>query len=1084
VLFADLVGFTPMSESRDPEQVRELLSQYFARCRRVVASYDGVIEKFIGDAVMAVWGVPLAHEDDPERAVRAGLDLASIVAELGEEINAPLALRVGVVTGEVAVTIGATAEGMVAGDPVNTASRVQSAAEPGQVWVDDATRALTSRVLSFRDAGLHELKGKAAPMRLFAVESLTGDVPEPGGATPLIGRDRELRLLQDLFATVQETRRPRLVVVDGDAGAGKTRLSSAFEQWCDSLGARVRWHRGRCLSYGQGLAYWALAEAVRTRLGLVEGDPADAAAQRLDAVLADLSVDPEESEDLRRHVAGLIGAGPVGEALQQELFVAWARFLELVGGGDPVVLVLEDAHHADDGLLDFVEHLMRSHYPTFVLALARPELLESRPGWGGRRAAVVPLGPLDETAMGTLLYALVPSLGVHARAAIVSRAGGVPLFAVETMRTLADHGLLDPTGRARLSSESLDSLGAPTSLRSLVLARLDSLATNARRVVGDGSVLGLTLTRDGLLALGSDPKQLDYAITDLLAREILVVETDPFSGERGQLRFAHAVVRQVAYDTLSRRDRKARHVAAADYLDRLGGDELTALVGQHLLDAFNAAFEEDDDRADLRRRAITALEAGAGRASDLGANGDASRLWAKAADLASAPDEEGRLAVAAARSATTSGRPDAGFVLAERAVRCFDAAASEVDAVAAAVEQARALTWLGRDQELAPLLELRVAALESGPHRDDVRARMVLETAWQRLWMAAYTLGGLEGIRVPALRQVELARSIGDPERLSSAYYTESSLMFLDGDVHGALTAMEQAVAYGRIADVPWVLLPALAELAFNRGALDVTDAPASAREAMAYARRVGNRGNEDFARGALLDFLTLSGDFDLIATEFAELDWEDMSPATVPALAAAEAAFAVAVRRPLVRRPLSSVHQSGQASSSVWTVGVLHAVAGTDSRAWVGAVRELSLPSRDDPFRLVLAVYRAVPVLIQAAAPDLARELMTSYTDWDPAQAGPVAAALWAAVEGLIASTQDATAGEAVAMLTAAELLLRACNAHAAAAQCREWLGWACARSGDAAAAETHLDAAVNEYERMGAHGWLANLQTRRTTT
>ena len=172
VLFADLVGFTTLSESRDPEQVRELLSGYFARCRDVVARYDGSVEKFIGDAVMAVWGVPRAHEDDAERAVRAGLDLVAMVSELGAEIQAPLALRVGVVTGEVAVTIGATAEGMVAGDPVNTASRVQSAARPGQVWVDDATRVLTSRVLSFRDTGLHELKGKAVPMRLFAVESL------------------------------------------------------------------------------------------------------------------------------------------------------------------------------------------------------------------------------------------------------------------------------------------------------------------------------------------------------------------------------------------------------------------------------------------------------------------------------------------------------------------------------------------------------------------------------------------------------------------------------------------------------------------------------------------------------------------------------------------------------------------------------------------------------------------------------------------------------------------------------------------------------------------------------------------------
>ena len=245
VLFADLVGFTPLSESRDPEEVRELLSRYFAECRTVIGRYGGAVEKFIGDAVMAVWGVPVAHEDDAERAVRAGLELVQTVANLGQDVGAPgLALRVGIVTGEVAVTVGATAEGMVAGDAVNTAARVQSAAEPGQVWVDDTTRSLSAASIAYTDAGMHALKGKSEPMRLHAARAVlttVGGVQRIDGLeAPHTGRDREMRLLKELFHAAVETRRPRLVVVDGEAGIGKSRLVWEFDKYVDGLSERHR----------------------------------------------------------------------------------------------------------------------------------------------------------------------------------------------------------------------------------------------------------------------------------------------------------------------------------------------------------------------------------------------------------------------------------------------------------------------------------------------------------------------------------------------------------------------------------------------------------------------------------------------------------------------------------------------------------------------------------------------------------------------------------------------------------------------------------------------------------------------------
>jgi class 3 adenylate cyclase len=286
VLFGDLVGFTPLSEGRDAEDVRDLLSNYFDTARTLIERYGGIVEKFIGDAVMAVWGVPTAHEDDCERAVRAALDLVDAISSLGNEVGVPgLAMRVGVVTGEVAVTLGATGQGMVAGDAVNTAARIQSAAGPGEVWVDDTTRAATAAAVAYDDVGSHELKGKAAPVQLFAARTVVAAI---GGArrvdgleAAFVGRDREIRLAKELFHATLEENRPRLVAVFGPAGVGKSRLGWEFDKYIDGINDTVHWHRGRCLSYGEGVAFGALAEIVRGRLGILEGDPSELVVQRL-----------------------------------------------------------------------------------------------------------------------------------------------------------------------------------------------------------------------------------------------------------------------------------------------------------------------------------------------------------------------------------------------------------------------------------------------------------------------------------------------------------------------------------------------------------------------------------------------------------------------------------------------------------------------------------------------------------------------------------------------------------------------------------------------------------------------------------
>jgi class 3 adenylate cyclase len=459
VLFCDLVGFTPLSEGRDPEAVRELLSEYFRVARTVIGRYGGVVEKFIGDAVMAVWGTPVASEEDAERAVRAALDLVTAVAALGAEAGLPdLAARAGVVTGEVAVNLGAVGEGMVAGDAVNTAARVQAAAVAGSVLADGATQRLAGSAVGFADAGEHVLKGKAEPARLWRatrVLSAVGGVQRVDGLeAPLTGRDAELRTVRELFHAAADRRVPRLVLVSGPAGVGKSRLGWEFEKYADGLAAELWWHRGRCLSYGEGVAFWALAEIVRQRLGIAEEDPAEVAVGKLTAGLERFVADPEERAYAGARLGRLLGvgfgadgaAGAAGAAAlsREELFAGWRLFFERLAAVRPVVLLIEDAQYADTGLLDFLDHLVdwSRDLPIYVLVFARPELGQARPGFGtGRNRITLTLDPLDPVSMDRLVDALVPEMPPDARAKITSQAQGVPLFAVETVRSLIDRDI-------------------------------------------------------------------------------------------------------------------------------------------------------------------------------------------------------------------------------------------------------------------------------------------------------------------------------------------------------------------------------------------------------------------------------------------------------------------------------------------------------------------------------------------------------------------------------------------------------------------------------------------------------------------
>jgi class 3 adenylate cyclase/tetratricopeptide (TPR) repeat protein len=666
VLFADLVGSTTLAEDRDPEETRNLLTRYFDTASEVIARYGGTVEKFIGDAVMAVWGVPVAHEDDAERAVRAALDLVSSVGTIIDQ-GQPLQVRAAVLTGEAAATIGAAGQGIVAGDLVNTASRLQSLAPPGTVLVGESTHRATAEAIAYEEAGEQLLKGKSSPIPAWRAVSVLG---MRGGAgrrsaleAPFVGRDEELRLVKDLFhATIRE-QKPRLVTIVGQAGIGKSRLGWEFEKYIDGVTINAYWHSGRSPSYGEGISFWALAEMVRERAGIAESDSIEEAAAKLSACLDEWLTDAEERRWVEPRLAGLLGLDEMPAGQRDELFAAWRTFFQRIAERDPVILVFKDLHWADAGLLEFIEHLLSwsKTHPIYVLAMTRPDLFERHPAWGSgvRNATTVSLEPLTGAAMADLLRGLAPGLPEDAVTAIVARAEGVPLYAVETVRMLIDRGQLEASDGDYALTAPIDRLAVPETLHALVAARIDANAPEDRSLLADGAVLGQSFTAAAMAGMGGrDLEMVEPGLDRLVQRELLIRDDDPRSPERGQYRFVQAVVREVAYETLSKADRRNRHLAAARYYEALGDDELAGVLASHYLEALRSTPAGPEADA-LAAQARIALRGAAERANALHAWSVAHSHLVDALEITTDPAERAAVALAVAEVANNMSRADA-----------------------------------------------------------------------------------------------------------------------------------------------------------------------------------------------------------------------------------------------------------------------------------------------------------------------------------------------------------------------------------------------------------------------------------------
>jgi class 3 adenylate cyclase/predicted ATPase len=867
VMFADLVGFTTLSESRDAEDVRELLTRYFDTCGSLVARYGGVIEKFIGDAVMAVWGTPVTNEDDAERAVRAALELTEAVVALGEEVGIPtLRARAGVLTGEAAVELNATNQGMVAGDLVNTASRIQAAARPGTVLVGDETKRATDSAIEYEAVGPQELKGKAMPIDLWRAIRVVGLV---GGTVraleiepPFTGRESEMRLTKQLYHATTDERRPHLVSVIGIGGIGKSRLAWEFEKYIDGLAEEAWWHRGRCLAYGDGVAFWALGEMVRMRAGIVEDEETAPALQKLRATIDENIPDPDERRFVEPRLAQLLGLDARGPGDQENLFSAWRIFFERLADTSPTILLFEDLHWADDALLDFVEYLLdwSRDRPIFILTTARPELLERRPTWGAAKRSFTSLflEPLTAAQLERLLEGAVTGLPAELRAQILERSEGIPFYAVETVRMLIDRGLLARDGNAYRPTAPIETLDVPSSLQALIAARLDHLSGDERRVLQDASVLGRTFTVAGLQVVsGLGEAGAHEILGSLVRKEMLSLRTDPLSPERGQYGFLQDLVRRVAYEMMSKRDRRPRHLAAAAHLASVAGDEdddVIEVIATHLLDAYQAV-PDAPDAPEVRARAHEAQERAGERAASLGANLAAQHYFERAATLADDPIAQAELVERAGIMAAVGARVEEAVDFYEDAQRRFEEAGETHAAARVSARAAESMWDLGRFREGLTSMDRAFDVLSEDPPDADL-AQLAAQIGRFAFFFGDGEVGA---------RRIEAALAMAEqldlPEVYSQALNTKALILTSLGRMRESRALLREALAVAIEHDKPSAALRAHNNLAdFFCQDDRFADAQRHIDEGLMLARRVGNRYWEQIFLGFIYPRYALGG--------------------------------------------------------------------------------------------------------------------------------------------------------------------------------------------------------------------------------
>ncbi len=639
-LFADLAGFTRRSESLDVEDVEGFLDPYFAVLREEVERTGGLVAKFTGDGVMALFGAFVAHEDDPERAVRCGLAICNRVGDLRGDLH----VRVGITTGEVVVTLPADGHPDAIGDVVNTAARLEAAAPTDRVLVDASTYRSTSRAIQYDDAEPVAAKGKSEPVRVWVARAPRSIVPEQyRDRLPLVGRGRERGLLVETWERSRDESSTQLVSVIGEPGIGKSRLVDELYAYVGEVPELVTWRRGRSLAYGEGIAFWALGEMIKLQAGILESDTADVARAKLHEAVDAICLAQRDTEWVARHLGPLVGLEAVttgSEGGRGEAFAAWRRFLEALAEAGPTVLAFEDIHWADDALLDFID-LMADRggaVPLLIVCTARPELLERRPGWAGGKTnahtlMLTPLSDQDTARLvgGLLQQTLLPAEIQHA---LVQHADGNPLYAQEYVRMLQDRDLLvhHHTGWD-LAGQITD---LPETIQGIIAARLDALSPDQKSLIQDAAVIGRTAWIGAVCALTKrstwDAEELLHA----LERKQLVVRErrSSLDGET-EFTFGHALTRDVAYSQIRRAQRAQKHEAAAAWIEQHAAhrEDKAELLADHYHQALQLRRLLGEDTTPLTARARAAFAEAAEQASAVYAWSAAARHYHAAIEL-------------------------------------------------------------------------------------------------------------------------------------------------------------------------------------------------------------------------------------------------------------------------------------------------------------------------------------------------------------------------------------------------------------------------------------------------------------------
>ncbi len=654
VLFADLVGFTARSERIDVEDVRDVLEPFHRVLRRELERHGGTVEKFIGDAVMAIFGAPVAHEDDAERAVRAGLAIQGAVAQLNEQGTGPdLQVRIGVNTGEALIAFSANplaGEGMASGDVVNTAARLQAAAPVNGVLVGKTTYRATDRAIRYEATAPVLAKGKSDPVPVWLALEARSTVPEQqrGDDVRLVGRNNELSQLLAVLDRSKSEPSTQLVTLVGPPGIGKSRLLRELFSHIEHDPDPVRWRRGRSLPYGEGIVFWALGEMVKSEAGILESDPADVTAEKLRLSVAAVIEGERDRDWVFRHLHPLVGLDvDTAERGQVEGPAAWRRFFEALAENRTTVAVFEDIHWADDALLDFIDVLAErvGDMPLLIVCTARPELLERRPTWGGGKgnATNVSLAPLSTEATEQFVEELLRDVRLPnvIRQSLSAHADGNPLYAQEYVRMLRDRELLIAEGTEwRLADEPGE---VPESVHGIIAARLDTLSADERAFVHDAAVVGRTAWVGAVCALsGTDAEKMDDVVHGLERKQLLRRSRRSSVEGEVEVSFAHALVQDVAYAQISRPDRAQKHEDAAAWIEGSAGDrdDRAELLAYHYSTALHLHREIGDDTDSSINRARVALIAAGRQANAVNGYAAAARHYAAAVDLMSPDDLE------------------------------------------------------------------------------------------------------------------------------------------------------------------------------------------------------------------------------------------------------------------------------------------------------------------------------------------------------------------------------------------------------------------------------------------------------------